>query len=451
MSETRDSLTRRNVLKAAAAGTAGLAVGRLGSADTVLEPRAKAKTMIGVPFEARRTVRIGFIGVGGRGTGLLRDLLAVPNVEIVAVCDVVAARVTNAQRMCRDRNRREPVGYTAGPHDYENLCKRDDIDLIYIATPWDWHVPMAVCAMEHGHHAAVEVPAAVTMKECWQLVDTSEKTRRHCVMLENCCYGYNEMLALNMVRAGVLGTITHGEAAYIHNLRGLLCATAGEGLWRREPHKVRDGNLYPTHGLGPVANYMDVNRGDRFEYLVSFSSPEAGLSEFVKEKFPESDPKRKEKYVCGDMNTSVIRTALGRTIMLQHDVITPRPYSRHNLIQGTKGTFADYPARVFVDGQPNDEWQTIEPFKEKWESRLWKELGDIARANGGHGGMDYIMSYRLIQCVREGLVPDMDAYDAAAWSAPTPLSEDSVKRKGASMKFPDFTRGLWKQKRTNMG
>ncbi|MFM7321235.1 MAG: gfo/Idh/MocA family oxidoreductase, partial [Armatimonadota bacterium] len=226
-----------------------------------------------------------------------------------------------------------------------------------------------------------------------------------------------------------------------------LLGDGGEGLWRREPHTKRNANLYPTHGLGPIANMMDINRGDRFEMLVSVSSREAALTEFRDANLKPGDPKRKEKYVCGDMNTSLLRTSLGRTIMLQHDVVTPRPYTRHNMIQGSKGTFADYPARICVDGQPEGEsWASIDRWKSH-EDPLWSKNGDMARKLGGHGGMDYIMNFRLIECMREGQAPEMDVYDAAAWSAPFPLSELSVAKGSAPIKFPDFTRGNWERKR----
>jgi hypothetical protein len=263
------------------------------------------------------------------------------------------------------------------------------------------------------------------------------------MILENCCYGETEMMVLNMIRDGLFGTITHGEGAYLHDLRKILTSSEGEGLWRRVPHMKRNGNLYPTHGLGPVAHYMDIHRGDRFDYMVSVSSPEASLTEFVKANFPEGDPKRAEKYVCGDMNTSIIKTVKGRTILVQHDVVSPRPYSRVNTIIGTKGAFADYPARIFVDGQEKEEWQDLDAFREKYQHPLWKTTGEMARKMGGHGGMDYIMNYRLMDCLKRGLPPDIDVYDAAAWSAPTPLSEASVAQNGAPQKFPDFTRGKW--------
>ena len=383
--------------------------------------------------------------MGGRGTSLLRDLLAVDGVEVKAICDLVPEKVEHAEKMVTDAGQAKPAGFSKGEWDFKNLNQLD-LDIVYIATPWNWHVPMALDAMKNQKHAAVEVPAATTLQECWDLVNTSEATRKHCVILENCCYGSSEMMVLEMVRDGVFGEISHAEAAYLHDLRSILTANEGEGLWRRFPHMQRNGNLYPTHGLGPVAHYMDIHRGDRFDYMVSVSSLEASLSAYVKKHFSEGDPKRTEKYVCGDMNTSIIKTIKGRTVLLQHAVVNPRPYSRLNMIQGTTGAFADYPARVFIDGQKDEDWQTVDAFKENYEHPLWKNNGEMARKTGGHGGMDYIMNFRLMDCLKRGLPPDIDVYDAAAWSAPTALSEASVAASGAPQKFPDFTRDQWRMR-----
>lgn len=445
-------ISRRSFVQRTAIGGAGLLIAADALAPNLAAepPKRAGATMIGVPFEARERVRVGIIGVGGRGTSQLGELLAVENVEVKAICDLVPEKVAHAQKMVVDAGQPEPKGFTKGDHDYEHLNQLD-LDMVYIATPWDWHVPMAVSAMKNGKHAAVEVPACSTMEECWELVNTSEATRKHCVILENCCYGENEMMVLNMVKDGVFGEITHGEAAYLHDLRGILTASEGEGLWRRFPHMKRDGNLYPTHGLGPVAHYMDIHRGDRFDYMVSVSSREASLTEYVKAKFPEGDAKRAEKYICGDMNTSVIKTVKGRTILLQHNIVNPRPYSRLNSIEGTKGLFADYPARVFIDGPQKEDWDSIDAFREKYIHPLWKKTGDMAKKMGGHGGMDYVLNYRLMDCLKRGLVPDIDVYDAAAWSAPVALSEASVKQNGASQKFPDFTRGKWNTRPESAG
>jgi Oxidoreductase family, NAD-binding Rossmann fold len=451
-------VSRRDLLKSAtmAAGSFGLAGWGFGNefratpADTKDHGGRETGqvSVIGMKFPARDIVRLAFIGVGGRGTNLLENVLAIENVQVTGICDVVKDKVLKAHSMVEKAGQKSPGLYYKGEHDFENLCRRDDIDVVFIATPWNWHVPMALAALNNGKHAAVEVPAATTLEECWQLVDTSEKNRRHCIMLENCCYGYNEMMVLTMVREGVFGKIKHGEAAYIHDLRELLFSNEGEGLWRRSEHLNRDGNLYPTHGLGPVARYMDINRGDKFDYLVSMSSPAMGLASYRDEHVPAGDPRRKEVYKCGDMNTSLIKTAKGRTIMLQHDVTSPRPYDRINLISGTKGTFRDYPARFYLDGQGGgEEWTTLDKYKAQYEHPLWTRVGELARKLGGHGGMDFIMCYRLIQCMREGLVPDMDVYDAASWSAPSPLSEMSVAQGSAPVKFPDFTRGRWQESR----
>ena len=450
--KSTNNISRRNFLKQSVAGGAGALV-----ANELLGAEAGAKTkgdkgkehsgatMMDVPFAARERVRLGIIGVGGRGSSLLRDLLAVENVEVKAICDLVPEKVEHAQKAVTDAGQPQPTGFSKGEWDFKNLTQLD-LDIVYIATPWNWHVPMAVTVMKNGKHAAVEVPACTNLEECWEVVETSESTRQHSLILENCCYGSTEMMVQAMVRDGVFGQVTHAEAAYLHDLRGILTANESEGLWRRFPHMQRNGNLYPTHGLGPVAHYFDIHRGDRFDYLVSVSSPEASLSEYVKEKFPDTDPKRGEKYVCGDMNTSIIKTMKGRTILLQHNVVSPRPYSRLNSIQGTKGAFADYPARVFMDGQKEEEWQAVDSFREKYEHPLWKETGEMARKTGGHGGMDYVMNYRLMDCLKRGLSPDINVYDAAAWSAPTPLSQTSVAANGAPQKFPDFTRGLWEKR-----
>ncbi|HYJ47157.1 MAG TPA: Gfo/Idh/MocA family oxidoreductase, partial [Pyrinomonadaceae bacterium] len=341
--------------------------------------------------------------------------------------------------------------YSKGPRDFERMCETEELDLVYNATPWEWHVPIMLSAMKNGKHTATEVPAAMTLDDCWAMVEAAEKYRRHCVLMENCCYDYDELMVLNMVRAGVFGELVHGECAYNHDLREILFETRDEGLWRRRHHTLRDSNLYPTHGLGPVANYMKINRGDRFDHLVAMSSGHWGLETYRKEKLAADDPRQREVYKCGDYNTAIIKTARGRTIMLQHNVSTPRPYDRINLIQGTKGIFRDYPSRIFLDGhEGRHEWQSTDAFKAQYEHDLWRRVGAQARELGGHGGMDYIMCYRLIECMRTGTAPDIDVYDAAAWSVPGPLSEISVARGSTPVKFPDFTRGRWSEERRSV-
>lgn len=436
--------SRRQFIGLGAMLAAAFKVQNYATADEV-HP-SPSRSMINTPFPATNNPRIGFIGVGGRGTALLGWFLA-QGAQVVAICDIVPEKARHASQLTVKAGQKAPTLYTKGSHDYESLTAKSDLDLVVIATPWDWHTPMALSTMENGKHAAVEVPLAYTIEDLWKLVETSEAKRRHCIMLEECCYGYTETLMLNLVRHGVLGQLLYGEAAYLHDLRGEMFSSQGEGLWRRAFHTQINGNLYPTHGLGPVANYMRINRGDRFDYMVSMSTPPHGLAAYREAHTPKGDPKWQEKYVNGDMNTSLIKTASGLTITLKFDTSNPRPYDRINMIGGTKGVFVDYPPRIYIDGQPDEEdWGSIDQYKKDYENPLWAKEGQMARTSGGHGGMDYIMIYRLLQCFREGLAPDMDVYDGAAWSAPGPLSKMSLAQGSAPVKFPDFTRGLWNKR-----
>ena len=454
MSNDEDrGLSRRELLTGAAAALAASSLAAparlLASTDDwrvdLYAPRAAGKgSMLGVPFDKHEQVRVAIVGTGLRGRSVLRELLAIEGVKIVALADIVEDKARRASTMVTNAGQPAPTLYTNGERDFERLVQQKDIDFVYTATPWNWHTPVSVAAMKAGKHVGSEVPIALDVDECWELVETSEKTRRHCLMMENCCYGNSELTVLRMVREGVFGKLLHAEAAYLHDLRGILFEDKDEGLWRRQPHTERDANFYPTHGLGPVAQYLGIHRGDKFEYMVSMSSPEAGLSEWREQKVPKDSAKWKERYRAGDMNSSLIKTALGRTILLQHDVVNPRPYSRLNNLQGSKAIFNDYPPRVYIDGTPGGErWTALADLKGKYEHPLWTAVGEMARKNGGHGGMDFIMCYRLVQCLREGLVPDFDVYDSVAWSVPLALSEQSMQKKSAPVKFPDFTRGAW--------
>lgn len=397
------------------------------------------------PFAAPpiKTVRVGYVGVGGMGSNHVNNLLKIEGAQIAAVCDIVEDKVTRVQKQVEAAGQPRPKGYSKGPEDFKRMCAEEDLDLVYTATPWEWHVPVCVAAMENGKHAATEVPAAVTLEECWQLVETAEKQKKHCVMMENCCYGRVELTVLHMVRKGLLGELIHGECGYLHDLRGVKFSPDGEGLWRRAHSIKRDGNLYPTHGLGPVAQCMNINRGDQFEFMVSMSSKSRGLQEY-QAQLPAGDPRRNEQYKCGDVNVSLIRTYNGCTITVIHDCNLPRPYSRICLVQGTKGIVMDYPPRVFIEGlRKEHEFAPMEEFYEQWDHPLWKSQQEKA-AGAGHGGMDFIEDYRLIKCLREGLPTDMDVYDAAAWSAVGELSERSVADRSRPQDYPDFTRGKWK-------
>lgn len=452
-------LSRRDVLKGAAlAGAALVTSGRFTPAiaegvDAVHHPGAPPPaptgraTMHRVPFERHETVRVGIVGTGLRGRSVLHELLAIEGVQIVALCDVVAEKAQKAQKMVTDAGHAAPELYTNGDHGFEQLVARDDIDFVYTATPWEWHVPVMLAALAHGKHCGSECPIGTTLQDLWALVDASEKARRHCLHMENCNYGYTEMLVNRMVHEGVFGEVLHAEAAYLHDLREILFESRDEGLWRRAWHTRANANLYPTHGLGPVSWYLDVHNGDRFDYMVSMSSPERGLDRYREEAVSDhADAKWREQYITGDLNTSILKTVQGKTVMLQHDVSNPRPYSRLNKVTGTKGLFEDYPPRIYIDGAKGGEkWYPIDDWKAKFEHPLWTKLGERARS-GGHGGMDFVMAYRLVECLHEGLAPDYDVYDAAAWSAPFPLSEMSVAKGSAPMKFPDFTRGDWQRK-----
>jgi predicted dehydrogenase len=356
----RAPFTRRLLL-----GALPLASAALVRADSVggTADASQTESVIGLKFQSRNSVRIGVIGTGGRGTGLTDNLLSVGNVRINALCDTNRDHAAQAANLVEKAGGGVPALYTGGEHDFERLCGRDDLDLIVIATPWHWHVPMAVYAMRHGKHVAVEVPAATTIEDCWKLVRTSEQTRRHCIMLENCCYGYNEMLVLNMVRAGRLGALTHGAGGYLHNLTGKLTSET-EQPWLRDEYIRRNGNLYPTHGLGPVAMYMGIHRGDRFDNLVSYSSPSRGLTESQSRRAAPRAGKPLAGFRCGDQNTSLIRTAHGLLISLEHNVSTPEPYDRINLIAGSRGIFRDFPPRIYLDGEtPDDAWESLDRYK----------------------------------------------------------------------------------------
>jgi len=433
---------RRDFLKAGA--VVGLGAALVGAGLTGCEKKRgyrEALTQFKVaPIDP---VRIGFVGVGGMGSVHVRNLLNIEGVEIRAIGDIVEEKVARAQQWVVEAGQSQPEGYSRGEYDFKRMCERDDLDLIFTATPWKWHVPICVAAMESGKHAATEVPAAITIDECWQLVETAERTRRHCVMMENCCYNRPELMVLNMVRKGMLGEILHAEAGYLHDLRAIKFSESGEGLWRLQHSIDRNGNLYPTHGLGPVAQCMNINRGDRFDYLVSMSSPARGLGLYAAEKFGPDHPKAKQKYILGDVNSSLIRTVNGKTIILIHDCNLPRPYSRINMVQGTKGIFHGYPDRIYIEGRsPEHQWEPIDQYLEEFDHPLWQAIAKRS-AGLGHGGMDYIEDYRLIQALRTGTPTDMDVYDAAAWSVVSELSEQSVANRSRPVDFPDFTRGKW--------
>ena len=412
-----------------------------------LETRFQRFNMSGYAAPAIPTVRIGFIGVGNRGSGAVQRIVNIQGVDIKAICDIRTDIAERSKKVATDRGFK-PVVYSGKEESWKELCDRNDIDLVYICTPWHQHAPQAVYAMNAGKHVCVEVPACTTLEECWQLVETSEKTKKHCMMLENCCYDFFEMLTLNMARQGFFGEIVHGEGAYIHDLlRMNFDKKAYYDFWRLRENATRDGNLYPTHGLGPICQIMDINRGDKMDLLVSMSSADFQMKDVQKEMVAK-DPDYKQfegSKWRGNMNTSIIKTNKGRTIMLQHDVTSPRPYSRLHTVSGTKAYAQKYPEPVKLaighEFMSDAEFQKLEA---QYEPPLTKKIGELAKQVGGHGGMDFLMDWRTIDCLRNGLPLDQDVYDAALWSGIAPLTEISVKNNSLPVTVPDFTGGNWK-------
>jgi predicted dehydrogenase len=327
------------------------------------------------------------------------------------------------------------------------MCDTEELDLVFTATPWEWHAPVCLAAMRAGKHAATEVPMCVTLEECWELVETAEKTRRHCVMMENCCYDRTEMMILAMVRKGLLGELLHAECGYLHDLRELKLTDFYEARWRIKHAIRRNGDLYPTHGLGPVAQWMDVNRGNRFDHLVSMASNGRGLAAWAAEHIGPESAEARQRYALGDVVTTIIRTVAGQTIVVTHDTNSPRPYSRDILLQGTRGLVRKYPEqKIHVEGRsPPHQWEDLAGYRDEFEHPVWRELEERSRG-AGHGGMDFIEDYRLVECLRNGRPTDLDVYDGAAWTAVAPLSERSIAGGSRRMDFPDFTRGAWQSR-----
>lgn len=446
---------RRNFLKSATVLSSSMAVlpalgrdahhaGRTGNESRPLQHF----NMCGYAAPKINTVRIGFIGLGMRGPGAVNRMSRIEGVEIKALCDKDASRVSNAQGILAKNGLPKAAEYS-GEEGWKEMVTKEALDLIYICTPWHLHTPMSVFAMRQGKHVACEVPIAVTVEECWELVETSEQTKKHCMMLENCCYDFFEMLTLNMARNGLFGEIVHAEGAYIHDLVDLNFSKTGYAdMWRLKANATRNGSLYPTHGLGPIAQCLDINRGDKMDYLVSMSTNDFMMANVAAEKAKEDtfyQPFVGKNY-RGNMNTTLIHTAKGKTLMVQHDVTSPRPYSRIHLISGTKGIASKYPAPERIAF--GHEWVGDEELKalySKYTPPLIKHVGEVAKQVGGHGGMDFVMDWRLIDCLRNGLPLDQDVYDAALWSCVFPLSEQSVTNRSQSVDVPDFSRGAWQQ------
>lgn len=413
---------------------------------TASQQRNQRFNMSGYAAPKIETVRIGFIGLGSRGPGAVTRMSKIEGVDIKAICDLLPKEVEKVSKML-EGTAHNPKTYTGSKEIWKEMVDREDLDLIYIATPWEWHAPMALYAMEAGKHAALEQPAGKTIDECWELVETSERTKKHCMMLENACYDFFELLTLNMARQGFFGEIIHGEGAYIHDLRENNFDKEGyQDMWRLKENIERNGNLYPSHGLGPICQVMNINRGDQMDYLTSLSSNDFHMGEMAKKLAAQDDfyaPYVGQNF-RGNMNTTTIKTKNGKSIMLQHDVTSPRPYSRIHLISGTKAFARKYPSARISQGHDWLDEAEMKALEEEYTPEIVKKVGNMARQIGGHGGMDFMMDWRLIDCLRNGLPLDQDVYDAALWSAVIPLSVESVNNRAKSMDVPDFTNGAWK-------
>lgn len=457
---------RRDFLKISGLAGAGflLGSGPAVSKNSFQQPETHQQkfNMHGYAAPKLETVRVGFIGVGSRGSGTVKRLAHVQGVDIKAICDLVPERVNAAINSIKDYPY-NPVAYSGSEEAWKEVCEREDIDLIIISTPWSLHTPQAIYAMEHGKHAATEVPAATTIEDCWKLVETSERTRKHCMMLANSAYGDFQLLTLNMARQGFFGEVIHGEGAYIHDRvsdskRWIRDKNNNNWFsyrpWRLEENSRRNGNLYPTHGLGTICQVMDLNYGDKMDYLVSTSSDDFTMQKKMKE-IAANDPyfnRYTDRDFRGNMNVTTIRTNKGRTIVVQHDISSPRPNIRFNLISGTKAIAQQYPhpSRIATSHEgwlPEKDFKSLE---EKYKPEISKKVGNLAKQIGGHGGVDTLLVWRLVDCLRNGIPLDMDVYDAALWSCIAPLSEWSVANRSKSIDVPDFTSGAWKTNQPGM-
>lgn len=418
------------------------------------ERPAGVTDMVGYAAAPIDTVRVGFIGLGMRGYSAVERFVHIPGTKIIAICDIDTARVTRSEKILSNAGLPAAATYGGEEDSWKALCERPDIDLVYIVTDWKHHAPMAKYAMEQGKHVAIEVPAAMNLDEIWDLIETSERTRKHCMMLENCVYDFFEMNTLNMAQQGLFGEVLHTEGSYIHNLEEFWPYYWNN--WRMDYNREHRGDVYPTHGIGPACQLLDIHRGDRMTTLVSMDTKAVNGPAYIE----KSTGKAPESFANGDHTMTMIRTANGKTIHIQHDVVTPRPYSRMYQLTGTKGFANKYPSEGYAfepeqisgDSIPDHENLSAHGFisdaqkqalTERYMHPIIKEVGEVAKKVGGHGGMDYIMDYRMIYCLRNGLPLDMDVYDLAEWCSLIPLSAISIENGSAPVEVPDFTRGAW--------
>ena len=407
----------------------------------------------------KRKVKLGFIGTGLRGQWMLWLAAKYPEVEIPAICDIDDGMINSALKILNDAGRPEPRVYKKNEEDFRSMLDIETMDGVYIATPWEWHHPMAVAAMKNGVHVGTEVPAALTVKECWDLVNVSESSGKFCMIMENVCYRRDVMAILNMVRKNMFGELLHCQGGYQHDLRhvkfndginpyggGVEFGAKGysEAKWRTQHSIDRNGDLYPTHGLGPVSSMLNINRGNRMLHLTSTASQPRGLHNYIVDKGGKDHPNAAIDFKCGDIVTTVIKCSQGQTIVLSHDTNSPRPYSLNFRVQGTQGIWQKDARSIYIEGVSEEEhrWEKEDQYLTEYDHPLWKRFEDQA-AGSGHGGMDFFILRAFIESLK-GAEPILDVYDAASMSVVSPLSEKSIRLGSASVKVPDFTRGKWK-------
>ena len=450
------SMDRRDFLKGTAwmgatAALAGCHLNRLGFGE--------GGSMQGFALKPMKRVRVGFVGVGGRGTGAVHRVSMIPGVEVVALCDKLQECVDRNLAWLKERKYPgvDKIRTYVGDEAYKDLCDFGDCDVVYCATPWALHQPVGLRAVLGGKVALIEVTSALTVDQCWELVEASEKMKIPCMQLENCVYGEIELLELNLARMGMFGEITHVEGSYIHDLRSIIPQEGphnNEWRWRYGENMVHRGDRYPTHGLVPLCQTLGINRGDRLDFLVALGNgPTNKNYERVRREYlPDSDSRKFDPPAAmADMNTTLIRSVNGVSILVQHDVSSPRPYNRKAFISGTKGAMGDYPFRCTFEEKCLD-GKTHAWFKEdaaneirrKYMHPMWRDVSAIAKKVGGHGGMDFVMDLRWAYCLQNGEPLDMDVYDLAATSCLCELTETSDRSGSKPQPIPDFTRGNWK-------
>ena len=414
-----------------------------------------------------KEVNLGFIGTGLRGQWLLDLACKRKDVNIKAICDIDTEMLASALKIIKNNGKSIPAVYKKNNQDYKNLLKRDDINAVIIATPWEWHAQMSIYAMNEGKHVGTEVPAALTVNDCWSLVKVSESTKRFCMILENVCYRRDVMAILNMVREGMFGELLHLQGGYQHDLRhvkfndgrqpyggGVLFGKNGysESKWRTQHSIERNGDLYPTHGIGPLSTMLNINRGNRFEYITSTATQSRGLHNYIVKIGGKDHPNAKVKFVLGDIVTSIIKCANGQTVMLSHDTNSPRPYSLNFRVQGTNGIWMRDNYSIYLEGQSPEEhrWESFDKYQKEYDHPLWKTFSNDAKG-AGHGGIDFFIMRAFIESIKNNVPPPLDVYDAVSMSVISPLSEKSIKKGSRPIQFPDFTKGKWKNNKPIFG